>query len=232
MGMEGFKGTDPALWPGHEPAISIETPEQLAMAAQMDAIEIHTWNSTAKAIRQPDRVVFDLDPGDGLAWHAVLEGAVLLKALLAELGLHCWVKTSGGKGLHVYVPVRPALAHAAAKAFAAKVVEHLVRTIPSRFVAKSGARNRVGRIFVDYLRNGQSQSTAEAFSARARPGMGVSMPLDWDELEEVASGDQWTITTAPQFLARRKDPWNAYWKSKQSLAQAALTLQAAAPGRG
>jgi bifunctional non-homologous end joining protein LigD len=230
MGMRGFQGTDPALWPGHEPAIAIETPEQLAMAAQMDSIEIHTWNSTARAIRQPDRLVFDLDPGEGVAWEAVLEGAALLKALLAELGLQCWVKTSGGKGLHVYVPVRPELDHAAAKAFAAKVVAHLVRTIPSRFVAKSGARNRVGRIFIDYLRNGQSQSTAEAFSARARPGMGVSMPVGWDALKDVASGDHWTIATAPAFLARRKDPWAAYWKSKQSLARAAQMLEAAARG--
>jgi bifunctional non-homologous end joining protein LigD len=228
MGMKGFKGTDPGLWPGHEPAISIETPEQLAMAAQMDAIEIHTWNSTAHAILQPDRVVFDLDPGAGLAWEAVLEGAALLKAMLGELGLQCWVKTSGGKGLHVYVPIRPELDHAAAKAFAGKVVAHLVRTIPSRFVAKSGARNRVGRIFIDYLRNGQSQSTAEAYSARARAGMGVSMPIAWDELRDVRSADQWTIATAPAFLARRKDPWAGYWKSQQSLRRAAQVLEAAA----
>jgi bifunctional non-homologous end joining protein LigD len=221
LGMKGFKGTDPKLWPGHEPAISIETAEDLVLAAQFDAIEIHTWNSTAKAIAQPDRVVFDLDPGAGVTWAQVREAALLVHALLEELGLRSWVKTTGGKALHLFVPVQPGLDHASARDFAERVVRHLERTLPDRFVSKSGMRNRVGRIFIDWLRNGQSQSTAETFSARARPGMGVSMPIAWDELPEVDGGAHWNITTAVERLRRlKKDPWAGYWKSKQSLVKA------------
>jgi bifunctional non-homologous end joining protein LigD len=225
-GMRGFKGTDPALWPGHEPAISIETAEDLVEAAQMDAIEIHTWNSTAKAILLPDRVVFDLDPGDGVTWPQIREGALLVKALLDELGLKSWVKTTGGKALHIFVPIKPELDYPTVRGFSEAVAAHLARTIPQRFVAKSGPRNRVDRIFIDYLRNGQSQSTAEAYSARARPGIGVSMPVDWGELPALDSGAHWDITNAPEYLARRKeDPWVRYWKTKQSLRKALAALR-------
>jgi bifunctional non-homologous end joining protein LigD len=224
-GMRGFKGTDPSLWPGHEPAISIETAEDLVEAAQMDAIEIHTWNSTAKAITLPDRLVFDLDPGEGVAWSEIREGALLVKALLDELGLKSWVKTTGGKALHIFVPLKPELDYPTVRGFSEALVSHLARTIPQRFVAKSGPRNRVGRIFIDYLRNGRSQSTAEAFSARARPGLGVSMPVGWDDLPAIDSGAHWNITNAPDFLAsRKKDPWAGYWKTKQSLRGALAEL--------
>ncbi len=145
-------------------------------------VELHTWNSTATAIKLADRLVFDLDPGEGVPWPQVQEAALLTRALLQELGLDSWLKTSGGKGLHVAVPLAPESGHADAKAFAKQVVEHMARTIPQRFVAKSGPRNRVGKVFIDYLRNGQSQTTGAAFSARARPGLGVSMTVGWDEL--------------------------------------------------
>jgi bifunctional non-homologous end joining protein LigD len=138
--------------------------------------------------------------------------------MLEELGLASWLKTSGGKGLHVVAPLLPEYGHAEAKRFAKAVVEHLARTIPQRFVVKSGPRNRVGKVFVDYLRNGQSQTTVAAFSARARPGMGVSMTLAWDELRKVGAGDQWNIVTAVKRLdALRKDPWAGYWECRQSL---------------
>jgi bifunctional non-homologous end joining protein LigD len=224
-GVKGFRGTDPKLWPGHEPAISIETPEDLVNAAQMDTIELHTWNSTADAILLPDRVIFDLDPGEGVSWQEVQEAAILMRTVLDELGLQCWLKTTGGKGLHVVVPLAPEHDYPAAKAFSGRLVQHMARAIPQRFVAKSGSANRVGRIFVDYLRNGQSQSTAAAFSARARPGLPVSMPVGWDELERVESGAQWTITNALQRLrGRKKDPWARIWLCRQSLTPALEAL--------
>ena len=226
LDMKGLRGTDPALWPGHEPAISIETAEDLVAAAQAGMVELHTWNCTAEAIDRADRIVLDIDPGQGVPWAWVREAAVLTRTMFAELGLQSWLKTSGGKGLHVVVPVRPEYSHAQAKSFARKVVEHMARTIPQRFVAKSGAANRVGKIFLDYLRNGPSQTTVAAFSARTRPGLGVSMPIAWEELQDVEAGDQWGIVAALDRLRRlRADPWSGYWRSRQSMRKAIDRLE-------
>jgi bifunctional non-homologous end joining protein LigD len=220
-----LRGTDPKLWPGHDPAIAFDTAEDLVAAAQIGMIEVHTWNSTDRAITLPDRLVFDLDPGEGVAWAQMQEAAVLVRALLQELGLASWVKTTGGKGLHLFVPLQPEYDYETAKAFTEAVVAHMARTIPQRFVAKSGPRNRVGRIFIDYLRNGWVQSTAEAYSARARPGLGVSMPIRWEELGSTTGADHWNIVSAPGYLAGlKKDPWADYWTKPQRLGPALETL--------
>ncbi len=232
--MPGMVLLDPALWPGHAPLMEIATREALLGAAQMNVIEFHPWNAGIRKITQPDRMIFDLDPGEGVAWPAVREGALLVRTLLSELGLQSWLKTSGGKGLHVVVPLAPRLGFDTVKAFAKAIVQHLAATIPSRFVVKSGPANRQGRIFVDYLRNGEGATTVAAFSARARPGLGVSMTLDWDELSEVTSSDQWTVASAPDHLAMRgDDPWAGLARTRQSLtgAMKALGFKApAAPG--
>jgi len=217
IGIPGIKELDPALWPGHEALLEVGNAQALAGAAQMNVIEFHTWNSTAKAIDKPDRMVFDLDPGEGTEWRQVQEAAMLMRALLAELELEAWLKTSGGKGLHVVVPLAPRLDYDTVKAFSQAIVQHLANTIPSRFVAKSGPSNRVGKLFVDYLRNGRGATTAAAFSARSRPGLGVSMPVSWDELPKLKSGAQWTIATAREHLSFQTiDPWAAYWTTRQS----------------
>jgi bifunctional non-homologous end joining protein LigD len=153
-----------------------------------------------------------------------------MRGLLEELELQSWLKTSGGKGLHVVVPLKPALDYTIVKAFSQAVVQHLASTIPSRFVAKSGGANRVGRIFVDYIRNGHGQTTAAAFSARSRPGMGVSMPVAWEQLMALKSGAQWTVRTAREHLSfQREDPWGGYWVCKQEMnsAMAILGFEAA-----
>jgi len=209
---------DPALWPEHAALLSVDSAPALIGAAQMNTVEFHTWNAKAPAIDMPDRVVFDLDPGEGVSFAQVREGAQLARSLLAELGLKAWLKTSGGKGLHVVVPIAPKLDSDAVKQFSKLVVEHLARVIPQRFVAKSGPKNRVGRIFADYLRNGLGATTVAAFSARARPGMGVSMTIAWDDLAGVKSGAQWTIRNALDHLSLRgTDPWAGYARSRQAL---------------
>jgi bifunctional non-homologous end joining protein LigD len=229
-GLRGLRGTDPALWPGHDPALAFDTPEDFVAAAQLGMLELHTWNSTARAIQQPDRLVFDLDPGEGITWAQMQEGALLMRALLQELGLQSWLKTTGGKGLHLFVPLRPEHPYEVAKDFSEAVVQHMARTIPQRFVARLGPRNRVGRIFIDYLRNGWVQSTAEAFSARARPGLGVSMPVTWDELPSLEGGDHWNIRTALEHLATlAADPWRDYWRTPQRLGGAMRKLGFEAP---
>jgi len=217
--MPGLRVLDKALWPGHSALLAVDTADALVSAAQMNTVEFHTWNSTAKRIDQPDRVVFDLDPGEGVSWGHVQEAALLVHALLQELQLEGWLKTSGGKGLHVVVPLLPKLGYDAVKGFSQAIVQHLAKTIPQRFVAKSGGSNRVGRIFVDYLRNGHGQTTATAFSARSRRGLGVSMPVAWEQLRELKGGAQWSIATAREYLSfQTTDPWAGYWQAKQTLA--------------
>ena len=225
LGIPGIRELDPALWPDHQALLEITNAEALAGAAQMNVIELHTWNSTTKNIDKPDRMVFDLDPGEGVKWAHLQEAAVLTRTILTELGLQSWLKTSGGKGLHVVVPLAPRLGYDAVKAFSKAVVEHLAKTIPSRFVAKSGASNRIGRIFVDYLRNGHGATTAAAFSARARPGLGVSMPVPWEQLPALKSGAQWTVATAREHLSFQKlDPWADYGSTRQTLTAAMKRL--------
>ncbi|MEO5843638.1 MAG: DNA ligase D [Caldimonas sp.] len=223
--MPGLRELDPKLWPNHSALLAVDTVDALVSAAQMNTIEFHTWNSTAKRIDQPDRVVFDLDPGEGVTWAHVQEAALLTRAMLTELGLASWLKTSGGKGLHVVAPIGPRLDYDVVKGFSQAVVTHLAKTIPARFVAKSGGSNRVGRIFVDYLRNGHGQTTAAAFSARSRPGLGVSMPVAWEQLMALKSGAQWTVATAREYLSfEQKDPWSEYWTTRQTLAEGMKTL--------
>ena len=217
--MPGLRELDAALWPGHAALLGIDTREALLAAAQMNTVELHTWNSTTRHIDQPDRMIFDLDPGEGVGWAQVQEAAILTRTILTELGLECWLKTSGGKGLHVVVPLVPKLDYDVVKRFSQAIVQHLAKTIPQRFVAKSGGTNRVGKIFVDYLRNGHGQTTAAAFSARSRPGLGVSMPVAWEQLSQLKSGAQWTIQTAREYLSfEQVDPWAGYWTKRQTLA--------------
>lgn len=216
---------DPALWPEHEPLLEVPTAAALAGAAQMNVIEFHTWNALARRIDQPDRMVFDLDPGEGVEWAQVREAAALVRSLLQALGLESWLKTSGGKGLHVVVPLKPQHGWDAVKGFSQAIVQHMASVVPERFVAKSGPKNRVGRIFVDYLRNGHNATTVAAFSARARPGLGVSMPVPWEALDELKGGDQWTVRTAREHLSfEREDPWKDYWTTKQLLGRAMQRL--------
>ncbi len=231
ISIPGIKELDAKLWPGHGALLEVATAQALGSAAQMNVIEFHTWNSTAKSIDKPDRMIFDLDPGEGTSWQHIQEAAVLVRALLQQLGLEAWLKTSGGKGLHVVVPIAPRFDYETVKGFSQAVVQHLARTIPARFVAKSGPSNRVGKLFVDFLRNGHGATTAAAFSARARLGLGVSMPVSWDDLAKLKSGAQWTIATAREHLSfQTSDPWSGYWAARQPLAAAMKTL-GYAPGK-
>ncbi|TMH13570.1 MAG: DNA ligase D [Betaproteobacteria bacterium] len=217
---------DPALDPGHPAMMEIDSFTALIGAAQMNVIEFHTWNATTRNIEKPDRMTFDLDPGEGVAWPAMREAAELTHALLDEIGLVSFLKTSGGKGLHIVVPLTPRDDWDTVKGFSQAVVQHLARVLPTRFVAKSGARNRVGKIFVDYLRNGRGATTVAAFSARARPGLGVSIPCAWDELHDLQSADQWTIANADERLESNEDPWASYAKTRQTLTAAMKKLNA------
>jgi len=222
--MAGVVQLDSALDEGHDPLMEIASAQGLRSYAQMNVIEYHTWNALKDRIERPDRMTFDLDPGDGVSWQQVQEGTLLVRVLLQELGLPAFLKTSGGKGLHVVVPLKRLRDWDTVRAFSKAIVEHLARTIPQRFVAKSGPRNRVGKIFVDYLRNGRGATTVCAWSARARPGMGVSVPVAWDELDGLTSSAHWTVQNIDTRLRTGNTPWDGYAASAASLTAAMKTL--------
>ncbi len=219
MSIPGIERLEPGLDPGHAPLLAVPTRQALVGAAQMNVIELHTWNATTDHIEQPDRMTFDLDPGEGVAWAQVQEAADLVRVMLEELSLRSFLKTSGGKGLHVVVPFKPSLGWDEVKRLSKALVEHLAITLPDRFVSKSGPRNRVGKIFVDYLRNGRGATTASAWTVRARPGMGVSVPVDWSELKQLTGGAHWTIRTVDARW-QEADPWAGHRRVRQNLTAA------------
>ncbi len=219
----GIEQLDAALDPGHAPLLIVASAAGLVSAAQMNVVELHTWNMVARTMPRPDRMVFDLDPGEGVAWPAVREAAQLVRGFLDELGLKSLLKTSGGKGLHVVVPLAPRAAWQTVRAMSQAIVEHMAAVLPQRFVAKSGPRNRVGKIYIDYLRNGWGATTAAAWSARARPGLGVSVPIAWSELPQVASGAHWNVRNLSARLRVGNEPW-AGPATRQTLTRAAKAL--------
>jgi DNA ligase D len=220
------------LDPGHPPLITIDTLEALIGAAQWDVVELHTWNAQVSDIEQPDRVVFDLDPDPALGWDRMIEAAEMTRDLLRELGLASFCKTSGGKGLHVVVPLVPDSGWDDAKAFARAVAQHLAASAPTQITAHMGPEHRRKRIFVDYLRNVRGASTAVAYGARARAGMGVSVPIAWDELGATTGGAQWTLHNIDERFAALAsfDPWAGYAQAKQRVT-AELTIGLEERGR-
>jgi bifunctional non-homologous end joining protein LigD len=222
--MPGIEQLDPSFFPGHPPMLEVAKAEGLLAAAQMNVIEFHTWNGVKSAIDKPDRMTFDLDPGEGVTWPQVKEAAALVHAFLSELKLPAFLKTSGGKGLHLVVPLKRQFDWDTVKDFSQAVVQHLARTIPQRFVAKSGGSNRVGKIFIDYLRNGYGATTVCAWSARSRPGLGISVPVRWDELQGLKSGDHWTVRSVHNRLDEGNAPWDDYESRRTALAAAMKAL--------
>ncbi len=215
---------DKALDPGHASLLEINNLGGLLSSAQVNALEFHTWNGIATSINTPDRMIFDLDPGDKASWSDMQEAALLVRTLLEALSLVPFIKTSGGKGLHVVVPIKKLHGWDTVKGFSKAVVQHLAKTIPQKFVAKSGPKNRVGKIFVDYLRNSFGATTVCAWSVRARPGLGVSVPIAWDELQTVSSGAHWTVENITSRIAVGNSVWDGYTKSACSLHAAMKTL--------
>lgn len=228
--MNGIALLDPALDPEHAPLMEVIKPMGLLCAAQMNVIEFHTWNGVKAAIDKPDRMVFDIDPGEGVAWEVIQESTLLLGTFLNQLGLQSFVKTSGGKGLHIIVPLRRRYDWNNVKHFSHAIVQHMAATLPTRFVGKSGPKNRIGKIFIDYLRNGFGATTVAAWSVRARPGLGVSVPIGWEEVDKLRSSGQWTITNIHTRLDQGNAPWRTYAQSAQNIT-AAMKLLGFAPGK-
>ena len=189
--------------------------------AQMGIVEIHTWNSTIADIERPNRIVWDLDPGPAVTWPQVVDAARVVRDVLKTLGLRSWVKTTGGRGLHVVVPLKPALDVAQCLDFSRAVSEALVRTDPQLYTTTFAKSGRERKILIDYLRNNRTNTSICAFSPRARPGARVSMPIDWSDLNKPP--ERWTLLTVPKRLNRlHTDPWAKYWTTPQRISKASL----------
>jgi bifunctional non-homologous end joining protein LigD len=201
-----------------EPLIGIANLDGLIALVQASALEIHPWGSKAKALDRPDRLIFDLDPGDNTGWDDLVAAALEVRARLADDKLESFVKTSGGKGLHVVAPVAPRAGWDEAKDYCRTIAEAMAHDSPDRFIATMAKRERAGRIFVDYLRNGRGSTAVAAYSTRARPEAGIAMPLDWGELDAIGSADHFTLANASRRLnGLGSDPWRAIDTTKQRL---------------
>lgn len=191
----------------------------LIALVQMGVLELHIWGSHVDRIEQPDYIVFDLDPDVGLPWERVVQGARAVKARLEELGLQTFLKTTGGKGLHVVSPLVRKLPWDTVKAFTKAVSDSIVRAEPKLYTSMLPKARRQGKIFIDYLRNGRGATSICAFSTRARPGAPVSTPLFWEELDDPEiRGNTFTVESLPQRLeSLKKDPWEGFGKARRAI---------------
>ncbi|MHC4414709.1 MAG: DNA ligase D [Planctomycetota bacterium] len=219
---EGFpaaiRGVTVAEGASGDPYLLIDDRRGLLSLVQMGVLEIHTWGCRADDLSKPDQLVFDLDPGPGIEWEHVVASGLVVRDYLADVGLASFVKTSGGRGLHVVVPLTRRTAWPDAKAFARAVATDLARIAPLNFVATVSKALRTHRVFIDYLRNQRGSTAVAPYSTRARPGACVSTPLRWDELSALRPAAAYTAATVPARLARLdEDPWAAYRRTRQSI---------------
>lgn len=201
-----------------QPVMLINNAEALIGAVQMSTVELHTWNATTVDLDKPDRFVLDLDPDPALPWKSMVEATALTLTVLDELGLKAFLKTSGGKGIHLVVPLTRKHGWDEVKDFSHAIVSHMAKLLPERFSAVSGPKNRVGRIFIDYLRNGLGATTICTYAARTREGLPVSVPLFREEVGEIKGGNQWNISNVHERLNDVGDePWADMKKTRQSI---------------
>ncbi len=217
-----WMGANPALKPigtgDDKPMFFVKDLDGLLALVQSAVLEIHPWGSTVKKLDTPDRIVFDLDPGEGVPWENVVKGALDIRERLKSHGLESVVKTTGGKGLHVVAPIVPRLGWDTVKDFAKALASSMSEDDPKTYLAVMTKSRRKGRIFVDYLRNARGATAVAAFSTRARPRAPVSTPITWDELTSGIRPDQFTLTNLPQRLAAQKrDPWEGFFEMRQAL---------------
>jgi len=196
----------------------------LPALVQMGVLEVHLWGALASDAEHPDQLVFDLDPAPELDFKATIAGARALRQLLEELGLKSWVKTTGGKGLHVTVPIVPRAGWDEVKEFCRAVAEELTRRDPERYLATMSKAKRKGKIFVDYLRNGRGATFIAPYSTRAREGATIAMPIEWDELTAKFKPENFNVRSAGKYLKQRSsDPFASLLKCRQKLPSATKT---------
>ncbi|MCX8570783.1 DNA ligase D [Aminobacter sp. MET-1] len=197
--------------PRDEPMIGIHDLDGLMALVQSATLEIHPWGAAIADLEHPDMLTMDLDPGEDVSWEAVILAAEETRERLSAAGLNAFVKSSGGKGLHVVAPLKPKANWASVKAFTKDVAEAMAHDAPDRYVATIAKSKRKGKILVDYLRNQRGATAVAAYSTRARPGAAVSMPLGWDELSPSIGPGYFTVENTPTRLASiARDPWGDF----------------------
>jgi bifunctional non-homologous end joining protein LigD len=204
-----------------EPYITLSTRDALAGLAQMGVLEVHPWGSKNEDLEHPDRIVFDLDPDESLPWRSVTDAALDVRERLKRLGLESFVKTTGGKGLHVVVPIEPEHDWSVIKSFTHRFVLDMEKAKPSLYLSKMTKSARAGKIYLDYLRNERGATSVAAYSPRARPGGAVSVPLLWSELKS-DERPRFRVAEFTQWRGRlRSDPWKGMAGLTQRLAAGA-----------
>jgi bifunctional non-homologous end joining protein LigD len=203
---------------GGEKLLRITDFDGLVALVQSAALEIHPWGTTTDNWEKPDMITMDLDPAEDVPWENVIAAAYELKVRIEGEGLAAFVKTSGGKGLHVVTPLEPKAGWADVKGFAKWLADSMSQDDPERYLATATKAKRSGKIFIDYLRNGRGNTAVAAYSARARPGAAVSMPLEWSELTTEIGPAYFTVDNTPARLdALSKDPWDGFFAAAKPL---------------
>ncbi len=201
---------------GHE-VIYVENKSGVLQLVQFNAVEFHGWGAKIRKAQYPDWIVMDLDPDTSLEFSDVVDAALELRSLFQKLKLETWVKTTGGKGLHVVLPIWPKADWGRVKGFTRSIAETLAQQFPDRYVSNMSKAKRKGKIFVDYLRNGEGATAVLPYSPRARPGATVAMPVAWSQLRKI-DPRQFTVRSAAAWIRRRKsDPWKDFFDCKQLL---------------
>ena len=196
----------------------VDEPEGLIAGVQFGVLEFHVWGSTIADLERPDRLVFDLDPDPDLEFSRVRHAAFELSRFLAELGMTSYPMLTGGKGVHVIVPLKPSAEWPEVKSFARSIAGTMAQYAPDRYVDNMAKVKRKGRIFVDYLRNDRTSTAIAPYSTRARPGAPVAWPLDWDQLKRAKSGADYDVEKAIRAAKRLKSPpWQGYDEARQAL---------------
>jgi bifunctional non-homologous end joining protein LigD len=204
-----------------EPYLYIRDLPGLVAMVQMGVLEMHPWGVRIERPDCADRIVFDLDPAEGLGFDEVIRAAKEVRERLDALGLQSFVKTTGGKGLHVVVPVEPTAAWREVKSFAKGVSAEMAADSPDRYLTKISKAERTGRIFIDYLRNDPTSTAVAPYSTRSRNGAPVAMPLRWDQVKKGLDPCDYTIRTVPALIRRqRSDPWAEMLEGRQRLPEA------------
>lgn len=210
---------------GEEEVLYVTDIRGVIALVQASVLEIHPWGATIADVDRPDRITMDLDPDESVPFASVIEAAREVRERLAALKLESFVKTTGGKGLHVVVPLSGGTPWAAVKSFAKGLADAMEKDAPGRFVAKATKAARRGRIYVDYLRNGRGATAIAAYSTRARPGAPVSVPVTWDELSPALAPNGFTVANLPARLRQLgQDPWQELWRLQQDAPQRVLDL--------
>jgi bifunctional non-homologous end joining protein LigD len=211
-----------------KPYLYVDDAAGLFGLVQISTVEVHDWGVSLAHLYEPDRLVFDLDPDEGLDLTTLKAAAVEVRDFLADLGLKSFLKSTGGKGLHLVAPITPKQGWDEVKAFAKAIADALVGVRPDRYTANPLKRTRVDKIFVDYLRNQRGGSAIVNYSTRAKMGAPVACPLAWDELKGLKAASPYTLKTLPARLKRlKRDPWEGFFSTRQSItvkAQKALGL--------